>query len=649
MRKPRMLATLLAVAMLVTVLAACGNSTTTTTPGTTTTTPGTTTTTPGTTTPGTTTPATPTASEKVYRTYLTADIPLMNAHDYTDTSIETPIFYCLAGIFRPVPDDDGNGYHYVGDMATDLPELVKTEENQTHTKYVQETQADGTSIYKPEEETVTLTTWQWTIRDGMTWHNGETLDAEDLVYSWKMLMDPVLSNRMANFLYNNGIVLYNGEKYFRGDCEWEDVGIKVLPDGKTMQIIAVGTPDQSSVMSHFNSRVCYPVYEPFYEAGMSADRTETTYGDTLEHWMGCGPYIFEEWAQNNKMVYRKNPNYWLADLFHFDVVEVYIVKEQNAAVQMFEAGKLDDLTPNADTIETYLEDPRMVSYSSIYIPYIEINDGSSPVKNENNPIADTLEWRKCIYHAIDRETIAKQFMGHMEPAGWYVNGEAGMLSPNAQTYRESEWGKKVEELVASWSAPGHTTGYNPDLARQYLKEALAKKGLPEDTHIECIFITDTGSPSWSATAQWLDVQFDEIFNGQVDLTLTVFPEEMSYTNAKKTYAWDLNNNNWGRAMSRFYPYESFYYFSSGYPSHPNWYLSSRYDEQFDYCRSIQNESYDKILEETYKLEMIYLEEVINCPVYQRINYTLFSNRLKVPVNTYIPGFGWGTMFGDIVE
>ena len=102
-------------------------------------------------------------------------------------------------------------------------------------------------------------------------------------------------------------------------------------------------------------------------------------------------------------------------------------------------------------------------------------------------------------------------------------------------------------------------------------------------------------------------------------------------------------------MSRTYPYECFYYFTTGYASHPNCYLSERLDAQFDYCRSIQNEPYETILEETYKAEMIYLEEVVHCPVVQVVNYTLFSDRLEVPVQTYIPSFGWGTMYGDIVE
>ena len=641
MKKSRLFALLLALAMVVSLFAGCAKDDPAPTPDTPAPTPGTTTPTPS-----EPTPAEPVAKEKVYRTYMSSDNAMLNAHDDTETYVETPLKWCSSALWRTVPNEVGNNFDYIPDLATDLPKLIKTEENVTYTKFVAEPQDNGTSIYKPVDDVATMTTWEFSIRDEAVWHTGEQLTAEDMIYSWQMLIDPVLSNKMSNFLYNNAITILNGEKYFRGECEWDEVGIKLLEDGKTIQITCVGTPDERTFCSHFISRVAYPVYKEYYEAGMNDDRSETTYGDVLEHWNGCGPYYFVEWQEDNKHVYKKNPDHWLADLFHYDTVEVYIIKENNAAVQMFEAGKLDELTPDANTIENYLEDPRLVSYPSIYVRYLEVNDGSKPTKN---PVADTMAWRKAVYHSIDRETIAKEFFGHMKPAGWYVNGEAGLLSPDGLTFRESEWGQKIEQMVADWSAEGHTTGYNPELARKYLQEAYAEKGLAPDTKITATFLYDSETPAWQKTAEWLDTQYDEIFEGLVDLTLTVYPAEMSTSAAKDTFEWDINNNNWGRGMSRTYPYECFYYFTSGYASHPNCYLSERLDAQFDYCRSIQNEPYETILEETYKAEMIYLEEVVHCPVVQVVNYTLFSDRLDVPVQTYIPSFGWGTMYGDIVE
>ena len=643
MKKNRLVALLLAAMMALSLFAACGK-TDAPAPGADASNP-----TPAPT-PSNPTPApeapVETKTEKVLRTYMSGDAAMLNAHDDTETYVETLLKYCSSSLWRTIPNEIGNNYEYIPDLATDMPKQVKTEENVTYTKYVAEKQADGTSIYKPEDAVATLTTWEFQVRDDAVWHNGESLTAEDLIYSWKVLIDPVMTNKMANFLYTNSITLYNGEKYYRGECEWEDVGIKLLDDGKTIQITCVGTPDERTFCAHFTSRVIYPVYKEYYEGGMNAAKDSTTYGDSENSFMGCGPYFLTDWEQGNKHVYTKNPDHWLADLFNFDTVEVYIIKEQNAAVQMFEAGKLDELTPNADTIESYMEDPRLVSYPSINIRYLEVNDGSKPTKN---PVADTQAWRKAVYHSIDRETIAKRFFGNMEPAGWMVNGSAGLLSPEGLTFRESEWGQKIEKMIADSSAEGHTTGYNPELARKYLAEAYAEKGLAEDTVIEVTFLCDSDTPAWLNTAEWLATQYEEIFEGKVKLSLAIYLAEMSTSAAKDTYDWDLNNNLWARSLSRTYPFESFYYFTSGYASHPNCYLSDEFDAQFDYCRSIQNESYDKILEETYKLEMIYLDEVINCPVVQVVNYTLFSDRLQLPVDTYVPGYGWGVMYGDIVE
>ena len=643
MKKSRLFALLLALAMVVSLFAGCGGDTET--PATDTQTPAPDTQTPAT---DTQTPVEPVASEKIYRTYLTLDTAMLNSHDDVYTEVSTPLFWTSSLLWRDVPGEDGLTHHHIGDLATDLPVLVETVADFPYTKYVTEKQEDGSSKYVATEATGTKAVWQWTIRDDAVWHNGEPLTAEDLIYSWKMVLDPTLMNKMASLIYDvSNCQLLNGLAYYLGECEWEDVGLKILEDGKTIQFTGIGACDVEAFCSQWENRTTYPVYEEYYEAGMNEDRDATTYGKDLDSYMGCGPYFLDTWEQGNKHIYKKNPDHWLADLFHYDVVEVYIIEEDNAAVQMFESGKLDQLTPNADTILTYLEDPRMVSYASTRIYHVDINDGSTPTRN---PVADTNAWRKAVYHSLDRETIAKEFFGHMKPVGWFISDQAGILSENAQTFRDSEWGDKIEQMVADWSAEGHTTGYNPELARQYLAQAYEEKGLAPDTVIEVGWLySPADGAEWEAVGQWLQLQYEEIFEGKVKLYLTSYPGEMSTPAAKAEFEWDLNNNSWNRTSSQTHPYQAFYYFRAAYATHPNVYISERMDAQWDYCDSIKEEPYEKQLEEAYKLEMIYLEDVVNVPVVNNVSYTLFSERLEVPMQTYVPGFGWGTNYGDIVE
>ena len=141
------------------------------------------------------------------------------------------------------------------------------------------------------------------------------------------------------------------------------------------------------------------------------------------------------------------------------------------------------------------------------------------------------------------------------------------------------------------------------------------------------------------------------FEGKVQLEIVAYAG-ISATAFKQTGddKWDFSPNDWTRGAARTYPYTSFYYYLSTYGSSPNNYFVPEFEAQYAVCDAPELKTdYSKMLDETKKLEEIYLEYVIHIPVVQNVNYELFSDRLQLPVQTYIPGFGWGSIFGDIVE
>ena len=58
---------------------------------------------------------------KVYRTYLTTECPILNGHDSVESSLQVPHDYCSSPLYRVYPDEDGLGYHYIGDLAEGMP------------------------------------------------------------------------------------------------------------------------------------------------------------------------------------------------------------------------------------------------------------------------------------------------------------------------------------------------------------------------------------------------------------------------------------------------------------------------------------------------------------------------------------------------
>ena len=558
---------------------------------------------------------TPTESaKKIYYSCLSADHSSLNFLDNVDSPVETVATYCMSYLYRAYPDENGINYHYICDLAEELP--IQIDEYN----------------------------WQIKIRKDAHWENGDPINADTFMFTFKEQLNPIMAPRMSMFLFSNEITIVNAEAYaMQGNTNtvaWEDVGIKKVDD-YTIQITTVDVNEQISVCKHFFSRNTVPVYQPLWEKCLSADGATTSYGADLDHFMGCGPYHFETWDYDSIQIYTKNEDHWLSDLFHFDEIQIRIVPEMNARVELWEQGLLDTLTPDASTLETYIDDPHLVSYGSTTVYHIDIN-----CQNPNNPICSSDNYRKAIYHALNREVIADSLFGHMEPSGVYVNTQAGMLSTSGLTYRESKYGKEVVDLVNSWGP----YGYNPTLALEYLDKACEECGVPKDQVITLKFAFDPSDSAWKSTAQYCMEEFPTIFDNRIQIEIVNY-SGISTTAYKQQGddGWDLSPNDWSRGASRTYPYQCFYYYTSSYSGSPNNYFNDEFDTQYAICDGMKLGDYDTLLQETQKLELIYLQHVVQCPVVQNINYELQSDRLILPVSTYIPGFGWGACYGDIVE
>ena len=152
------------------------------------------------------------------------------------------------------------------------------------------------------------------------------------------------------------------------------------------------------------------------------------------------------------------------------------------------------------------------------------------------------------------------------------------------------------------------------------------------------------------TGEYLQEEFPKIFDGKINLEIKDYGAISATQFKASTDVWDMSPNDWSRGASRTYPYTCFYYYRRAYESHPNNYFDDEFEAQYDVCDSDEVKSdYARLLEETAKLEKIYLDKVIQIPMVQAVSYTLISDRLELPVDEYVPGFGWGIIYADIVE
>ena len=552
------------------------------------------------------------AGEKEYRYADAGDPTSINQHNEVNTQLQGMLNMTHSALYRQVPTEDLVGVEYVGDIA------------------------DGDPVQVDDEGYV----WRINLHQDRTWNNGDPINADTFIYSYKMLIDPDLVNSMASFFYNNFITIENAQEYFLQNAEgndpvdWEDVGIEKV-DEYAFEVTTTQRYPVDYVVRHFVDRSMFPVHEETYEAGMNDSRTSTTYGTDLDSYMGCGPYEFDYWNYESDRSYVKNPDHWMSDYYNYDRVTVRIVPEENARVQMFENGELDVIGLSSATVEMYRDDPRTVSYIGITPTHIDINS-----LNTEKPILQTLNFRRAIYFAMDRETIADITEAH--PSPYYINHQAEAYPEEGITYRDTP---EAQAIVPD------NYGYDPDLAVEYFEAALEEVGETSVT-IEVMY-SDTSENS-RKVGEYLQQALPELF-GEDRFELTMRSVPSANFTAMKNWKDDPNSfdmafGGWGASASRVSPYAAFQYFIESYDHRPNSYSTERFNQAFEEARA-EEVRLDRalLIEKSAEVERVYLEDVINVPLYQAYSYYVYSDRIALPFDDYVSGFGYGVMFGDIAE
>ena len=177
------------------------------------------------------------------------------------------------------------------------------------------------------------------LRDDAYWSNGTQLTANDYAFAWKMLMTADTGAEYAYFAYSTANIL-NGEAFYNGECEWEDVGVKVLDDLTLEVTLANPVPYFLSLMMQ---GCMLPVNEAYYNE-VGADN----YFMDPEYIISCGPYVMESWTHDSQIVLKKNPDYFDADRVSVETLYWNIYTQSDTRLNAFKAGEVDWIALTGD-------------------------------------------------------------------------------------------------------------------------------------------------------------------------------------------------------------------------------------------------------------------------------------------------------------
>ena len=128
--------------------------------------------------------------------------------------------------------------------------------------------------------------------------------------------------------------------------------------------------------------------------------------------------------------------------------------DRNTALELYLNGELDAVSLSPESIEQYIDDPSIKKAPATSIQTLTINHGNT----NNNGILGNLNFRKALFYAVDRESIAKMTNGI--PANYLVASKC--LGLDGKTYRDMEESQALLEP---------NLGYDPAKAKELLTEA----------------------------------------------------------------------------------------------------------------------------------------------------------------------------------
>ena len=305
-------------------------------------------------------------------------------------------------------------------------------------------------------------TYTFHLREGVKFHDGAVLTADDVVYTFDRMLNP------ATKALNTDILTFIAGSQERMDGKADSVsGLKAVDD-RTVQITL------TQPYAAFLALLASPgasIYERAF-----TEKAGDQFGLTPETTNGTGPFILTDYTLNDSETLEANENYWRGRP-KLDKLLIRVVSDSETLRMLFESDEIDvfDLdyaptqTPYFFGSDQWKDQVRSGPRVGIY--YYNINQAKKPF--------DDVRVRQAFQMAIDRQTILdKNFYGRGKL-------EDGVMPRGLACY-----------------TPATPIEYNPAKA----KELLAEAGYPDGVDINLQQVS-----SWSS--KWSDM--NQIIQAQV--------------------------------------------------------------------------------------------------------------------------------------
>nr|WP_303645301.1 ABC transporter substrate-binding protein [Salinirubrum litoreum] len=358
--------------------------------------------------------------------------------------------------------------------------------------------------------------FEYTLREGIEFHNGDPVTVEDFKYSVDWILNPDNNSPIRRRIPNVASTEIVGDRTLRFNMEttfttlnwWLTRGIEgIVPEGSR------GSAKERE--------------------GPTGIETALT---TDPSGYGTGPFQFVEWNSGQNLLLEKNENYWKEGIPNVDEINFQFIPEDSTRLANLRSSSTDltSAIPAKD-FQSLKDAPGIEATSkpgnSTQVIYMNLMEAEgNPMSNVNN--------RRAVQWAVDAEEILDEIfygLGEVQAGPWY---------------KDSEWtSPKLKEMEM----------YDPDKARRELEKA----GNPDG--FEFRLLTTQGG-HFKDEAVVIQNQLSKV---GIDMEIVVLEKSALFDQVYGTTDWHAALESWTNAV----PVVT-YWLSAGFVpnnrNHNNW-------------------------------------------------------------------------------
>lgn len=441
--------------------------------------------------------------------------------------------------------------------------------------------------------------WTFNLREDAKWGNGDSVTAEDFVYSWRRALDPDTGSEYGPFIM--GGVVENATAVSEGEVALEELGVEAQDD-YTLEVTL------EKPVPYFESLTTFQTFNPLNKEFVEEQGDDfATSTDTI---LFNGPFKLKDWeSTDDSWEIEKNDDYWDADEINLEKVTYQVIKDTQTGVDLYESGDLDRTDLSSDLVDQYASDDDYKAVPGAAMHYIKLNQ-------EANPALANKNIRKAIARSFDKEALVNEILndGSLVSNG-FVPADF-VETPDGEEFRE---------------ASGDHVEFDKEKAQDLWKKGLDEIG-EDSVELELLGGDDDNA---EVMQEYIANQMTSNLDG-LDITIKSVPSKQRI-DIDSNMDYDMVISGWGPDYLD--PYTFLTLWQTDGDNNNTGFSDDKYDKLMEETENEFALEPEKRYDNFIKSEEILADQAVVAPIYQGAETMLLSPKVKdLHVNDVGPTF-----------